>query len=222
MKKILILTLCLFAGSVMAQELFPELAGMGGRTKTVEKKVAAPATPAPTKALDEDDLPPIAPEVGETETNMQTQQDETVGTATEEANLFDTPEKPADEPVEAEDEEEEEEDESQRITVYLADAKSTITPNRDFSYCFGVLKFLNTLKKPVQALSFTLKYGNLKMDYSTSLQPKQEQTGSIALVGTACEHIMDMPEITFKKCVVEGLSEKACWKKFEFLPLRGE
>jgi len=224
MKKILILTLCLLAGSVVAQELFPELAGLGGRTKAVEKKVA---TPTPT-VKEEDNLPVIGEDVLGVEDGL-TEEDladaaKIETTTTEEVDLFAAPVAEEQQPeATEEEEEEEEEDEEQKITVYMQDAEATITPNRNFSYCYGIIKVLSTMKKPVEALDITLKYGGLSSNYNVrNLVKNNEQTGTITLMGDACEHIMDMPEMTIKTCKIADMEEAACKKKVEFLPLRGE
>lgn len=227
MKKILMLGICLMVSGAMAQELFPELAGLGGGKRTVAAPVVKGTNEAqvvkPTEATtQEDDLPQIAQTLEEE--SAESQDGEIIEEKpADEPDLFAAPTQEETPAVPTQEEEEEEDDPEQRITVYMDDAQATLTPNRDFSYCFGVLKFLNTLKRPVQALSFTLKYGDLSMDYNPrNLMPNQEQTGTINLIGTACEQILDMPEITIKKCVVEEMSEANCKKKFEFLPLRGE
>ena len=227
MKKILIMAACLLSSAVFAQELFPELAGVGGRQRpaTAQQKTSTPP-PAPTAAstTEEDNLPSIpSTEESVTEESGETAITEpTSETPNQETDLFAPKQAEATQQAEQQ-EEQEEEDPEQRITVYLEDAQATITPNRNFSYCFGVLKFLNTLKRPVLALDIVLKYGSLTASYNvTNLMPQVEQTGSFNLLGDACERILDMPEVTINKCQVEDMDEKTCKKKFEFVPLRGE
>ena len=227
MKKILIMVVCLLAGSVAAQELFPELAGLGGRTKQVEKKAVAEPKPAPVVAeTKQEALPEIGGESLSAEDGVLTAEDmgtATEETVTEEVDLFAAPAPQEEAKEEEADEEEEDEEEDQKITIYMQDADATITPNRDFSYCFGILKVTSTMKKPVEALDVVLKYGGLTSNYNIrNLVPKDEQTGTISLMGEACEHILDMPEITIKTCRVPEMSEAKCKKKVEFLPLRGE
>ncbi len=228
MKKILIMALCLLAGSVVAQELFPELAGLGGRTQTVEKKVVTPAEKTSDPVIEED-VPAIGGEDvlgvedGLTEEDLADAAE--LETTTEEVDLFAAPveEQQQKEAEDAEEEEEEEEEEEQKITVYMQDAEATITPNRNFSYCYGIIKVLSTMKKPVQVLDITLKYGALTSKYNVrNLVKDNEQTGTITLMGDACDHIMDMPEMTITACQIEDMEEAACKKKVEFLPLRGE
>ncbi len=227
MKKILILVFCLFAGSVMAQELFPELAGVKGHTKESPQSVNIQVK---EKTLEEEvshQKEGEAEEGGEEKLSAEGElsEEDGIGSETEtETDLFEEKtkvEETEEAPVEESEEEEDEKD--QKITIYMQDADATITPNRDFSYCFGILKILNTLKKPVQALDVVLNYGGLTTKYNIrNLQPQGEQTGSITLMGRACETILDMPEMTINACKVEDMKEATCKKKVEFLPLRGE
>ena len=225
MKKILLLALCLFAGSVVAQDLFPELAGLGGRTKNVEKKVEPDTAPAPVV---EEEVAVESVETGSEETLTEEDMADSLGVETvqeQETDLFAAPvvEENKVEEEATEEEEEEEEHEEQKITIYMQDAEATMTPNRNFSYCFGILKVLSTMKKPVVALDVVLKYGDLTTNYNVrNLVKDAEQTGTITLMGDSCEHIMDMPEMTIKTCKIPDMDEKACKKKVEFLPLRGE
>lgn len=233
MKKFLIIVICFLSVNVLAQELFPELAGIGGRQRTAaqkpapaQKEVVATQTTENTqqeqKELD-DNLPVIAPQEDLTASEQtETEKPETTPAGMGDTAVLFAPKK-EEQPQQEEQKEEEEDDPEQRIIVYLEDARATMTPNRNFSYCFGALKFLNTLKRPVLALDLVLKYGDMNAKYSVkNLMPKVEQKGTFNLLGESCEHILDMPEITIKKCQVENMEEKTCKKKFEFVPLRNE
>ncbi|MBQ3695380.1 MAG: hypothetical protein II938_00190 [Alphaproteobacteria bacterium] len=223
MKKFLIIATCLVSTYVFAQELFPELAGVGGQQrKAAPVSVQAPSVSEETLTVTaEENIPDVASVVDGTQS-----ENEEITTVTEieqPADLFAAP-APQEAPSEPQEEEQEEEDDGQqRITIYLDNAKATITPNRNFSYCFGLLKFLNTLKRPVLALDIVLKYNNLTTGYNIrDLQPNVEQIGSFSLVGDACERILDMPTVTIKTCRVEDMEEATCKKKVEFIPLRRE
>ena len=41
------------------------------------------------------------------------------------------------------------------------------------------------------------------------------------MVGKACEHILDMPQMEIKRCVVENMDPEKCKQKVQFIPLRG-
>ena len=245
MKKILLLIAFFCASAVAAQELFPELAEFGGKQKAVakpiklEKAACDPSVPgndcslpelvAAKKSSVQDDALPMIGEPAPIATSGTTQ-DEATDAATqeetveEEVDLFATSqatEEVVEEEVEAEEEEEEEEEEP-KIIIYMEAAKSTMTPNRNFSYCFGALKFANTMKRPVQALDVVLTYGPYPSKFNVrNLVKGKEQKASLTLMGETCAHIMEMPEVQINRCVVENMEENTCKKKVEFLPLRG-
>ena len=235
MKKFLLLIILLSSGIVSAQGLFPELAGFEGKQNPNAKPVSRPikgeipqTEEGPSPA--EEPLPLIGePADLMTQEEISEALSDGEGTvaveATEEVDLFkaqsETPTQEASTEEATPEEDEDEEDEA-KITIYMEAIRSTMTPNRNFSYCRGVLKFLNTMKRPVQALDVILTYGPYPASFNVrNLIKDKEQAASLTLMGDACERIMDMPEMEIKRCVVEGMSEAKCKKKVEFLPLRG-
>ncbi len=222
MKKFLLLGVCLFCSVAVAQELFPELSNLGrGRGKPTEE--VAPV-PEETTTTVEEDLPAI--EGGEEEAvEAETAVKEAQSATTEEDLFAPVEETPATEESaeeEAPEEEEEEEDGAAgKIVIYSDNVDSTIVPNRNFSYCFGQIKFYNGLQKPITRLSVTLTYGDLFTNFNIrNLGPKQTKEEKITLVGTACEVLMDVPQIDIKKCEVPEMEEVACKRRVTFVPLR--
>ena len=209
MKKILLASICLFAGSVMAQELFPELAGLKqtGETEQVAEEIDV-VMPDGVRSVGQTE------DVAEVTEVVDVEQSDTpaeVSTESPEVNVAEEEPNP-----------EEEEDDEEKIQIYMASIDSTITPNRNFSYCFGQIKFSTTTKKPVQALDVVITYGPYPSTYNIrNLVKDNEQAVAVTLVGDVCERIMDMPEMTVKRCVVEGMDEAKCKSKVSFTPLRG-
>ncbi len=248
MKKILLLTVCLVSGAVFAQELFPELAGLK-RNNTVEKQMKA--ADRELDKMNREALKIVQKTEKLKEENAQQQQeaqnaemDESEWELEQEAKALLLEEEMAAEaqgledlfaaeqavvssenPVNPEEEaaqEEEEEEENKRIIVYMSDAQATITPNKNFSYCFADLKFRNERKKPVTLLDVNVAYDDYDFNYKiNNLVKDADQQESVTLVGTACEKIMDMPSFKVNRCVIEGLSEEACKKKVVFSPIKG-
>lgn len=223
MKKFFLAILCLTVGTAFAEELFPELSRIkGSRTEQVASNASKPETPVTNPA--EEPSSEIDP--SEYAVSLEDEYYENFKNAgLEGEDLFATgnvesPEQ-KDEEIKEEKKEEEEDDE-QKIIVYMANVNATMTPNSNFSYCFGEIKFLNTMKRPVQALNVVLTYGSYSTSYNVkNLVKDVEQKGSVTLVGDVCNQIMDMPKMTIKRCVVENMEETACKKKVEFVPLRG-
>ena len=212
MKKFLLASVCLFATAVMAQDLFPELAGLGNRPKAQAQtneeteETFSEENIITTQQVEDEEIEEIA-ELSENEKQIEIVPINTKNTI----GLGE---------VAAPEEEEEEED--QKIQIYMADANATITPNDNFSFCSGQIKFASTMKYPVQNLEVTLTYGSFSNTYVVSnLNKNEEQAVSITLVGKACEHIMDMPQMEVKRCVADRMSEDKCKQAVEFIPLRG-
>jgi len=210
MKKILILSVCFVAGSVMAQGLFPELAVYSDTNN------AQPAVEE-ERAL---------PSIGEA-TVVETQAVETEAVESENVpDLFSAQDKEevaeAETEAAAEAEEEEDDEEERQIGIFPDDVKSTIVPNNNFSFCSGTLKFVNTLAHRVKRLAVSLNYDGLVVDFDVrNLAAKNGQKSEdLVLLGTACEHILDTPEIEIKACEAEGMEPDACKKKVIFIPLR--
>lgn len=225
MKKILFVSMLLASCTVMAQGLFPELAGLDGREKNTKK--APVAQVAPAENLEEEHMPEIKLDATALEVDADVEiVDESADVeevnAESEVDLFaqkteNVETKKVD--TEAQEEEKDEEDEL-KIIVYLTSAEVVTPPNQNFAYCFGDLKFANTLKRPVQVLDFDLAYGPFVSTYKVrNLVKGTEQTDSFGLAGDACNLIMDMPKMEVKRCVVEGMDEAVCKKKVIFIPL---
>ena len=235
MKKFLFLTCCCFSGAVMAQTLFPELAALEKSAPTKEVVRPAPETNViqeKVEVLAEEDTLPNIGDAKESEafidfegTSPQNKENtlknvdepDTFFAPTNQEDVSDADESPTNE----DDEEEDEDSENQYITIYSDNVKATITPNRNFSYCFGEIRFENTLKKPVTEISVDLDYSGIVSSFTVrNLQPKTEKTESLTLVGEACENIMGTPGITIKRCAVPEMAESTCKKKVVFMPLR--
>ncbi len=224
MKKIFLLGACLITSVVFAQGLFPELEGFGP-----DAGVAAPKSKKELKKNETEEVPQIAPEaVEKVEEEEQPSGEEAA--QKEETDLFaenkepesvvtaESQDKSADG---AEEEETEEEKRSAQIRIYSDNVDATITPNRNFSYCFGSIKFYNGLRRVIQNLEVKLTYGDIEANYTIrNLAPKATQEESITLLGTACEVIMEMPAVEVKKCQVPEMEENACKKRVVFVPLR--
>ena len=185
----------------MAQELFPELAGIGKRSNGTSQQAAEEVS---------------APQANKTEETV-VQVDVVFDGQVPEAAVAsqETSDK-------AEEEEEDADEKNKKIQIYMANAESTITPNTNFSYCFGQIKFANEMKKPVQALTVEIVYGPYPNTYNIrNLVKDSEQSESVTFVGETCKHILEMPKVTIKRCVVEKMTEAECKKRVEFIPLRG-
>ena len=228
MKKILLMVTLLISSTVLAQGLFPELAGFGGRERKSTQKPTE--TVAPASDSSEDHMPDIKASTSTEDETLKT--DEELATKTNESEASTQPEPDLFAPNEKAEtteqaplpseniEEKTEEDNNQKIIIYLASADSTTPPNENFAYCFGDLKFASTFKRPVQALTVTLTYGPYSSTYTIkNLVRNVEQSNSFGLVGDACNSILDMPKMEITQCVIEGMDEAACKKKVTFLPL---
>jgi len=218
MKKIFLLGVCLAVSTVFAQGLFPELEGFDSDKNTVTK---AP----PQQQKKEEVLPPIIQEPVDA---VKEKGDEVFDQKTE-VDLFTAEQKAPEEttPTVEENTATEEADEGvdseepAQIQIYSDNVDATITPNRNFSYCFGSIKFYNGLRRPIQNLVVVLTYGDLETKYSIrNLAPRKTQTEKITLVGTACEQLMDMPKVDVQKCQVPDMEENTCKKRVSFVPLR--
>ena len=217
MKKILLLSFCLISGIGMAQELFPELARVGkpSAPKPQQEVQSTSETVAQDDAVTEGEAPEL--DIEQIKAIVQAENPAPVPQkrVTKQA-------KPPKDAEAKEEEEDDQEDKGKKIQIYMADVNATITPNSNFSYCFGQIRFSNTMKRPVQALSVQITYGPYSNTYNIrNLVKDTEQAVSVTLIGEECERIMDMPQMQVKRCVVEKMSEAECIKRVEFIPLRG-
>ena len=209
MKKFLMLSVCFVAGVAVAQGLFPGLAVYSGDQQ--DQKVVVE---------EEADLPSIGDNSVVEETTVVEQDEEM-------PDLFKSTNESAPDvqPTETEDapeDEGEEGEEEHQITIFPDDVESTIVPNDNFSFCTGKLKFVNTLPHTVKRIAVSLNYNGLVVDFYVRniASKKGEKVEDLMLLGKACEHILDTPEIKINACDVEGMETEACKKKVVFIPLR--
>ena len=226
MKKFLFAFILLYANVLIAQGLFPELAGLGDREKKVNPVQDEPVA----QAVVDNDVPDVLLDDG-VELDDDTERvkmdadelDEASKGADDEVDLFQVKDKKVEEQVveTASDEKDEQGGEDDpKIVIYTSSTEVVIPPNKNFAYCFGDLKFASTLNRPVQALDVVIAYGPFVSTYQIrDLVKGKEQSDSFGLAGDACELITGMPQMEIKRCVVEGMTEDVCKKKVVFLPL---
>ena len=245
MKKILFVLIALGANVVMAQGLYPELAGIDGRGKKADQVVGKKAEPAkvvventviekPAATNTEENMPKISAESDiDLENAIGAEPDEYMEDEEEveiepQEDLFAQKAEPEQTEPEATDAAEEaesdddEEDDEQKIIIYMADVDITTPPNYNFAYCFGTLRYQNKLKRPIRALDFELTYGAYSTPFSIKNLKKgaEGQSEEFSLVGESCNTLTGMPEMKITRCLVEGMDEKKCKKKVVFVPMK--
>lgn len=236
MKKILFALMFLGANMAAAQGLFPELADFGSREKKSNKPVVEKVEPVEkvsAKDADSDEnMPTIMSQATEEETeeNLEALANEAAqlaaDAAQDEEDLFAAKkqeEVTEQETVEENETEEEADEDEQKIIIYMSSADITTPPDYNFAYCFATLKYASSMKRPVQALDFTLTYGDFTSTFNVRdlVKGVEQSSDKFALVGDMCAQVMEMPQMEIKRCVIEGMDEAKCKKKVTFLPLKG-
>lgn len=221
MNKLLIALICLMVSSVSAQELFPEFASYERITEETDTPVAAQQEVPAVQDISAQEVISENADTAVSETEAAVVTDEVADV--NEKDLFaeskNESEAVVDEPA-VEEEEEEEEEEDKQIVIYMKEAEARLMPQKAFSFCQGVIAVANPLKKPIQQLNFSLRYGSFDTSYKVrDLQPGKEYTEELVLLDDACDYIMSMPVMKVTRCVVENMEEKDCIKRVVFIPL---
>lgn len=108
---------------------------------------------------------------------------------------------------------------SGRVRLVLDNVKNTLAPARNFSFCSGTLILENQLPMEIGSVSVRLGFGDQTVNLSFSgVAKKGKQSRSISLNGTACEHILEMPQMEVTGCQIGTLSEKDCKSRVQYIP----
>ena len=138
----------------------------------------------------------------------------------EEEDLFVEPEeKPT---IENKEKEPKEEDDGipTAIVWNIDGVQATLTPNRNSSFCSCLFGVYNYTKKKLEKFSGTVTIGGMRKKFNFSgIGKKQLKVSRYTFIGTACEKILDPPEINVQKCQIEGWTEKKCKSHVLFVPL---
>ena len=213
MKKTCLLgVLLLCSTAAISQELFPELSVLNSTPP--QKSIQRPAEDVGVPLQETyypDGIDVIQEEVGALPGDLNQQ-----------VGMSRTAKKIAQEPL-AKDEDKKDEDEDdgedRRLRMFLDEVDSTLTPVRTMSFCFATIKLYNQLKKPLKSFQATLTYGDIPIKFTASnVAPNGTASQSLTLAGTACEYMLDTPQIDISKCNVDEWEEKKCKERFLFEP----
>ena len=113
--------------------------------------------------------------------------------------------------------EEVEEEEEKLIYLALDNIKNRSASIKAVSYCSADFLMYNDMNRNVQEISGTIAIGDQTKDFKFDDVPsKQSVVMSLQIVGTACDSMLDLPNIQVNVCKVERLSEKRCKEKLFF------
>lgn len=105
------------------------------------------------------------------------------------------------------------------LRIQLGGLQGVLPYARTLSYCSGTATLTNETKQPLQSLSLTLTYGDMKSELSYGgVRPNGTQSRPVMLIGPPCESFLNMPEVEVKTCRWGAQSEDACKKKVKFIP----
>lgn len=195
---ILLLLSCSFSTFAQEESLFPELDELNYSKTTSDETVESQSN----------DI--IIAESEESENSINKQ------------DLFQKTEESVQDTVEPKPEEnaKEEDDKDKYILWTIDNVNATITPNPVTSYCSASLGIFNMLGKELKEFSGSFTFGDMTKEFKFSNLAKEKASGyKYMFVGTACEQILNIPELNIKTCKVDGWSEKKCKEKVKYLQL---
>lgn len=212
MKLFLIFALLSFPYMVFGQEdsLFPELSKLSSSDHKESDKLPQNTITIPqNENFEEDSL------------------DENSETVIQEDSLFEpdinssTTDDEAKREKEGEGEEEnDDEDKEQHTYLFIDNAKATLTPIRNASFCTADFIAANKLKKELKQISGTFTIGEMQKNFIFNNIPVNTAAGAhYTFVGTSCEQILNAPKVEVNTCQVDGWSEKKCLDKIMFLAI---
>ena len=139
----------------------------------------------------------------------------------DEVDLFQEKEtKQPEKPVVAEEKEPEEteEEKKQKIEIGVVEANSTLTPNRNMSFCSVKFAVENKTKKEITNISGNFTIGSYTKQFKFSKVGKgAKKDEDFYFVGDSCEQVLSMPAIEITKCQVLDWSEKKCRSKVQII-----
>ena len=110
------------------------------------------------------------------------------------------------------------------IKLIIDDVRIVQPPLNGNAFCRGTLIMENQLNVRVQKMDLNLNYGGLDVPVSFAnvapLGGTQKQ--AIAWIGTYCNSMLSIPQITVKACAVSTLSREACQSMLEYQPIENK
>ena len=193
----LFLAALLVCPAAWAQELFPELNSIPARGQQTETQAVE------TQATESEDL--LNKDTAEPQKDEDTAQIEQTATAApqpanQKEDAFDVdPRNPA------------------RLRMYITDINGALTPGRAMSYCFANLKLQNQINRQVQQFSATVTYGKFPIKFQArNIAPGATVFQNITMVGSACEMLINAPQVDIAACSIDKMTTEECKSKFIF------
>lgn len=109
---------------------------------------------------------------------------------------------------------------SGNLRLVIDNVNSTLPPARNFSYCSATMTLENETGRKVDSIEIVLTFreSKVKMNFK-NVDKKGRQTQDLTLAGDICQSILTVPLVDVTSCKMVGVSEDACKKRVEFVPI---
>lgn len=109
---------------------------------------------------------------------------------------------------------------SGNLRLVIDNVNSTLPPARNFSYCSATMTLENETSRRLESLTVSLTFGETGVQLSfQNVDKKARQKQDLTLAGNICQSILAMPQMEVVSCKMTGVSEDACKKRVEFVPI---